>query len=461
MLNKKVLITVVVAFLLLLSIPDSGAYATTRAQVKAPDVQLISPTRVVPYTGSLTNPDGQFVVNGAYEFIFKLYDDPTAGNLLWSEQQSGVAVSAGKFSTNLGSITPLTDSLFENQGMWLEVSVRGPGEVNFTTLAPREDFIPLSNVAALACPHSHYSDAWSGTGAFDALYITNTDNDVLHVESYNTDTNHGAIYARNFAATGNGDAINTYSNRGVGLRAGSGLLDGVDATTNASGKSAVYAHTTAGWGVTAVSGAAGGIYPNDMSAIQGVGTADHTSGGKLVGNVYAGATITTKVPASYIGLLVDGGMNLINGGCSGCALSLISMNAGTEDIRKGDLVATIGVQVDAASQQPVLLVKRATSVDDFVIGVAVGPAAPPSDPARSSPETAGKSGIGVTAAGEYVHVMLSGLAQVKVSTTEVSIGEYITAGPTGAVINTSSSSELRALSEVDANGFVWVLIGAR
>jgi hypothetical protein len=421
----------------------------------------------ISYSGNLSDENGGPVTDGAYDFIFNLYDAPSAGNLLWSEKQTGVSVSAGKFSTKLGATTPLTAALNENRRMWLEVSVRGPGEANFTPLAPRQDFNSLSGGAALTCPHSHYGDSWTGNTSFDALNISNTnplDADTLHVESYNTDANHGAIYARNYASTGAGDAINTFSSLGVGLRAGSGGTDGIDATTNApvaNRKSAVFAHTGSGFGVYATSSAAGAVYPNEYAAIDGFATGEFNVGGYFTSTVNAGAIIKTNVPGSYVGLLVDGSLNIINGICNGCSISYITLNAGSADIRKGDLVAVIGVQVDAATQQPIMLVQPATSAEDVIIGVAIGPGAPPSDPTRIGPQTAGKSGAGAAAPGEYVQVMVSGLAQVRVGAGKVGIGEYITAGIEGAIANaTPSASMARVLSAVDADGFVWALIGA-
>jgi hypothetical protein len=421
---------------------------------------------VIPYSGNLTEETGGPVADGAYDFIFSLYDAPTAGTLLWSEKQTGVPVRAGKFSTNLGAGELLSEALDKNQVLWLEVSVRGPGEVNFTPLAPRQDFNSLRG-AALTCPHSHYGDDWTGNTSYDALMMSNTnpsDSDVLHVTSYNTDGNHGAIYARNAAATGNGDAINTSSDRGVGLRSNSYLSDGIDATTNApvgNRKSAVFAHTGSGYGVAANSGAVGAVYPNEYAAVDGAATGQYNLGGYFRSTANAGAIIKGDSADGWVGLLVDGGINVINGTCSGCSISYLTLNAGSADIRKGDLVAVTGVQVDAATQKPIMLVQPATSAEDVIIGVAICPAAPPSDPTRSGPATAGTSGAGSAVPGEYVQVMINGLAQVRVGTAKVRIGDYVTAGIEGSLATATPTTGLaRVLSDVDADGFVWALIGA-
>ena len=293
---KKMAVTVAVVCVFVMAIFLIKPGISTNAQAPAG-------TRTLPYNGQLTY-SGENAVDGAYDFIFNLYDAPEAGNLLWSEQQAGIAVMDGKFSTDLGVATPFPTSLFESQDIWLEVSLRGPGEADFTTLTPRQDFTPLA-ADALTCPHTHYGASWSGTGAIDAMYLNNSSSgayDGLHVESYNTDPYHGAVYARNVASTGNGDAINTRSARGAGLRADSGADNGIDATTSAllaSNKSAIYAHSTNGNGVWAISTNRMGVYGNSQygSGVTGVSSYSYglvaTGGGDSnpddsTGDIYVG-----------------------------------------------------------------------------------------------------------------------------------------------------------------------------
>ena len=64
--------------------------------------------------------------DGLYDFVFRLYDAPEGGNLLWSETQTKVDVQAGSFTTALGSSVVLPPSLSERKEGWLAVSVRGP-----------------------------------------------------------------------------------------------------------------------------------------------------------------------------------------------------------------------------------------------------------------------------------------------------------------------------------------------
>jgi hypothetical protein len=61
--------------------------------------------------GTLKNANGTSVDDGSYSVTFKLYDDPTAGNVVWTEVAT-VEVAGGIYSHNLGSVTALSPSTF-------------------------------------------------------------------------------------------------------------------------------------------------------------------------------------------------------------------------------------------------------------------------------------------------------------------------------------------------------------
>jgi hypothetical protein len=461
-------LTIIVACFFLLCLAAVGTGSIAIAKASAADILQTKEAQTIPYSGLLTSPDGKAVADGRYDFTFSLYDAVENGNLLWTETQSGVAVASGDFITTLGQETSLPQSVFNNKEVWIEVSVRGPDERAFTRLTPRQMISTdaPAETDALTCPHSHFTDYWSGTSSSFGVEIDQTGTgDGIRAFSNATAFNYGAIYAYNLATSGLGRGVYAGSYYGTGIYAESFNNDGLEATTTAAlanRKSAIFAHTNSGYGVYATSGAAGSPYPNEYRAIQGTGTGTNNLGAWLLSTQNAGAIIQTNVPGSYVGLLIDGDLNIINGGCTGCVLAYNGMNAGTEDIRNGDLVALVGVEVDAATQQPIIQVKRASSETDIIIGVSIGPAADPSDPTRTSPETSGKSGPGVTAQGEYVKIVISGLAQVRVDGTSVSIGSRLTAGRNSAVEAAETGNFVaRAMSEVDADGFVWALIDGR
>jgi hypothetical protein len=94
---------------------------------------------LLPYQGRLDK-NGK-PLNGNYDLTFALYDAPSAGNLLWQDTFSGVAVVTGAFSVKLGSGAALDPSVLRAPAVYVAISVRGPGEMSFTTLAGRQQVL--------------------------------------------------------------------------------------------------------------------------------------------------------------------------------------------------------------------------------------------------------------------------------------------------------------------------------
>ncbi len=86
---------------------------------------LPSVPQLVSYQGRLTAVGGSAVANGNYDLTFSIYDAASAGNLIWNENHPSVAVADGLFSAVLGSLSPLTDSVFAGPDRYLEISVNG------------------------------------------------------------------------------------------------------------------------------------------------------------------------------------------------------------------------------------------------------------------------------------------------------------------------------------------------
>lgn len=85
----------------------------------------------INYQGILTDAAGDTVPPGTYTMRFRIYDEPTAGNLLWESFDDDpyvpVAVLHGLFNHLLGSSNPLPDSLVKYDSLWLGVR-RGSDE---------------------------------------------------------------------------------------------------------------------------------------------------------------------------------------------------------------------------------------------------------------------------------------------------------------------------------------------
>jgi len=81
--------------------------------------------QLINYQGQLLDGNGEALPDGAYDMAFAIYDQPTGGTQYWSEVQTGIIVSNGFFSTMLGSLEPLNDTVFAGPARYLEVSVQG------------------------------------------------------------------------------------------------------------------------------------------------------------------------------------------------------------------------------------------------------------------------------------------------------------------------------------------------
>ena len=83
--------------------------------------------QLINFQGILRDGSGNPVANSSYSVRFRIYDDPTAGNVVWSESTS-VSTTSGLFSVLLGSLNPVPDSAFNNPNRWLGIKVGGDAE---------------------------------------------------------------------------------------------------------------------------------------------------------------------------------------------------------------------------------------------------------------------------------------------------------------------------------------------
>lgn len=82
---------------------------------------------LVSYQGKLNDSLGN-PVSGTVSVTFRLYSVDTGGTALWSETQA-LGVSNGIFSVNLGSVSPLSEDLFEGGTLFLGIQVGADSEM--------------------------------------------------------------------------------------------------------------------------------------------------------------------------------------------------------------------------------------------------------------------------------------------------------------------------------------------
>jgi len=263
--TKKALIVVVVASALLLAVGLGPQFTGTARAL--PPVQEPGPTgAAIPYPGQLTDEAGQAVADGAYDFTFTLYDAEVGGEPLWTEIQEGVTVQGGAFTALLGSVAPVPKEMLEGSTRWLAVEVRGPGEGEFTALAPRQELStvapasPANPSAGPACAHDHLYESWAGSNADYTFSVQNTGiGDAIRGRASTSNPRYAGVWGYNSGSGGSGvygqsassgHGVYGMSVSGAGVYGESTSGDGVSGRAAASNKSGVYGYNSgSGYGV--------------------------------------------------------------------------------------------------------------------------------------------------------------------------------------------------------------------
>jgi hypothetical protein len=482
-----------------------------------------------PYQGRLTVSDGQPVADGTYDFRLALYNAESGGTLLWTETQTGVHVRDGYFGLLLGDVTPLGQDIAA-QERYLSVAVRGPDDDDFTTLEPRQKLVgPQADIHQPNCPtgtsadHDHCGDAWMNCNGL-AIYGEDDGSTMLFVE--NTGTSNGtkaiwgyanglsgqvyglhgqinsstagasAVYGQTQSGQTYGVYGRTFSNsdwsRGVygHASASSGLTVGVQGQTDSTSEEArgVYgwAGATSGktFGVLGMTNSgtnfATGVRGNALSSngltygLYGKSNGDEGRG------VYGYASATSGARYGVAGSVEGSGYGLaswddlyVTGDCVGCTIVFIGQNSGTETLRVGDVVAASGVgAVLRGHTSPVLEARKATSDDLAVLGVIYsrGEFYPASGEQDEDWGDSVQPVEGDVAPGDYMFIVTSGLAQVRVapSVDGLAPGQSLTVARvagSATLAGTETAPGLifaRAMeAQADEDGLIWAMVGAR
>jgi hypothetical protein len=88
---------------------------------------------MINYQGKLTTASGG-CLNDTVEMTFSIYPDTTGSPADWTETQAQVAVQNGIFNVLLGSVTPISDSVFDGDIKYLGVQIEADPEM--TPLKP-------------------------------------------------------------------------------------------------------------------------------------------------------------------------------------------------------------------------------------------------------------------------------------------------------------------------------------
>ena len=108
--------------------------------------------------------------DGNYILTFSLFPVGTAGTALWTETQTSVPVSGGRFSVELGSVTAIPATVWAAADLWLEI------KVGAETLAPRQHVtsVPYAIQATPPVPPVLTCRTVSATSSTDPTVATAT-----------------------------------------------------------------------------------------------------------------------------------------------------------------------------------------------------------------------------------------------------------------------------------------------
>lgn len=380
--------------------------ATVQAQTDAPAVGSPLATGF-SYQGYLAQ--NGTPIAGQCDFQFGLFAALGGGTHLGSLQTvTNVTVVQGRFTVLLNDANQLTANPFTGEARYLEIRVRCPaGGGGYTTLSPRQN---------------------------------------LTATPYALGVRPGATISGTVGA--NSGALNLASNRD-GLR------------VVASGGSGVFIDASAGHGLNVsspednglhVRQADNGVYVNQAMA-NGVFVNDADANGLRV--IFAGANgvqidsyannglqVQGGTPDSLYAASLKGGL-FIQGGCTGCTMQLIGVNAGRERLRPGDVVTAVGSRSTSLDGFPVLFEVRRAAAGDTPIGVVVGSAAQVAQ--AGAADTLVPRPQSDAAGGDFVTVIIDGPAQVR--------ADYIDAAvAAGDRLTVAADGHLRALRAVEVDG---------
>ena len=136
------------------------------------------------YQGQLTRADQS--LDSIVDFKFRLYDAQSAGTQIGPEQfVLNHSINAGLFSVLLD----FGSTAFSDQQRWLEIDVKALGDIEYTTLSPRQliSVAPVASVSikpwTITTQGIHYADGQvviGNTNPQSPLHITNSvlDDDV-------------------------------------------------------------------------------------------------------------------------------------------------------------------------------------------------------------------------------------------------------------------------------------------
>ncbi len=349
MTTERTIIAILVAFIIgvmFTATPVGGAVVDpVKGVLRISSAGSPAPVELVNFQGLITDPGtGEPIADNIYSVRFSVWDAAAAGTEKWNETQN-VTTSDGLFSVLLGSVTPITATVFEGSPRYLEVKVGAD-----PAMTPRQQFATVAYAF-------HAVNAWSlggnsgttagtdivGTTDNQALELQVNSNRALRLEPNATSPNVLGGYSGNSVTSGAfGAAIGGGGSVGVGnansvtddySTVGGGV--GNQAGDNAGITEELYA-TVAGGNHNAASG--------HSSSVGGGGINIASASGSTVGGGNSNnATADRATVGGGISNTASGADSTVGGGdLNTASASWSTVGGGFENTASGLGVATVG-----------------------------------------------------------------------------------------------------------------------
>jgi hypothetical protein len=353
------------------------------------------------HQGQLEDQFGNTVTDGSYEFVYRLFHEATGGTSVYEKTQT-VEVKDGLFNNILNFGTDISPDVFTRR-VYLEV------EINGEILTPRQQLQGAPFAFSLVPGATVY-----GPATIDRTFGTYEDTGSA-MTIFNTDP----------TMTG-----------GHGLT----VVNNATVTTDDLGRTA------------ALNVVAAGEYES--------GSYLGSYGARIVSEGYRGSY--TKSPEIFYAAVFDSpaGIHIITGGaCVGCTVAYNAQNAGEETIQVGDFVTAVGVREDAALGVPVMLVRKAISADEAVVGIALNAQVYEPVGELYGIKTGGFDGKeGPAESDGYLSVAVQGLVKVRLGGVSApEIGKWITISDGKIALSKTGVGVARVMGVADEADFIWIM----
>ena len=485
-----------VAFLLLVGWGSSRgrvqAARTSPTGIGAADVV----TDTFSYQGVLQE-DGD-PVSGNRQMIFTLHREAACASPVGDPVTKTVSVNDGLFNVGLG----FDPTHFDGKALWLETTVEGTviGCQRFQTTPYALSLRPGAIISGPVGSDAQLFEIRSGTTSADegvvGAQLGRRTSIGYPVGVYGYAYEFGSVGVWGVSDSQYGWGVNGVANGtdSIGVR---GIANNFNSTTygvygeanSPDGYAGYFQHTAStGDGVgLAVLGPTGGIITGtdgtglSVRASGSTGSDDAVRGEHDTGDGVVGFSDgLSDLDNGVIGF-TDGGYGVYGfsnaagqyagyfdgpiraGSCTGCSLSYIARNTSDSTLLTGDVVQTEGVDsLLAGAQQPVIQVGAAESGEQ-VLGIVLGRTEmtmvePGTDDAKPGPHY-GPTG-GPTQPGDYLVVVVQGLAQVRVgSASRIQSGDSLGLSADGAPQAVDVAPFGTVLEPANEQGLAWVLIG--